>query len=314
MCTNTRLVHNRFTGKMIRVACGKCPACLQMKAALRANRIRANYKDGQIALFVTLTYDNIFVPYIKRAELGSDRLNIYRDCTVRYYRGKMFVKDSPCILDTFELPKYVDFYGLKDLRGKHGCIGVIFVKDVQDFIKRLRINYQRTYGNQLNLSYFACHEYGGRGYRPHSHLLLYIRQDDEEKVKQCVSSSWSYDCRNPKRLRIEVARNAASYVASYVNSGDNFPSLLQTDFIRQRCHFSQSFGVGLPCFSLTEVLKKAYRGDLSYSRRIVKDGVAQLDSVPLPQYVINRYFPKFKGFTRFTDSQNLILLRFPFLV
>ena len=312
MCTNTRLVRNRYTGKMIRVACGKCPACQQKKAALRANRIRNNSMNGYVPLFVTLTYDNMFVPFVRRDELcEGEHVNVYRDCSLRWYKGKFIIKNSPSVLDSVLIPEGTDFYGLQDLNGKPDCIGVIYLKDVQDFLKRLRITFFRKYGYQLKLSFFACHEYGGDTYRPHSHLLLYVRQDDAQKTAALVSSCWSYDFRNPKRLRLEVARNAASYVASYVNSGASFPPLLKIDSFRQRCHQSKSFGIGLHCFTLTELLKKVDFRDLSYSRKVVKDGVPRLDYIPVPKYVINRYFPIFKGRCRFIDNEISLLLRVP---
>ena len=312
MCTNTRLVHNRYTGKMVRVACGKCEACQQKKATLRANRIRNNSMYGFVPLFVTLTYDNMFVPYLKRSELVHGNIaNIYRDCSVRWYKDKMIIKNSPEILGTYSVPETMDFYGLQDLVGKKDCIGVIYVKDAQDFIKRLRTYFFRNYGIQLKLSFFCCHEYGGDTYRPHAHYLLYVRSCDEEKVRSLLPSCWSFDFRNPKRFRTEVARNAASYVASYVNSGNDFPALLKEDSFRQRTHQSKTFGVGLHCFMLTEILKKAYFGDLSYNREVTRNGVTVLDSFLIPEYVINRYFPIFKGYCRFTDSEIFSLLRLP---
>ena len=312
MCINTRLVRNRYTGKLIRVACGKCAACQQKKAALRANRIRNNSMTGYVPLFVTLTYDNMFVPFVRRDELCAGKhINVYRDCSLRWYKGKFIIKNSLAVLDSVLIPEGTDFYGLQDLNGKPNCIGVIYLKDVQDFLKRLRITFLRKYGYQLKLSFFACHEYGGDTYRPHSHLLLYVRQDDAEKTSALVSSCWSYDFRNPQRLRIEVARNAASYVASYVNSGSSFPPLLKTDSFRQRCHQSKSFGVGLHCFTLTELLKKVDSRDLFYSRNVIKDGITRFDYIPVPKYVINRYFPIFKGHCRFTDIEISLLLRIP---
>lgn len=62
MCQNRRYVRNAYTGKYILSDCGHCPSCIQKKASRRATRIRNNY-NGNIALFVTLTYDNAGVPY-----------------------------------------------------------------------------------------------------------------------------------------------------------------------------------------------------------------------------------------------------------
>ena len=64
MCTHSKYVYNKYTRRKVLVPCGRCEACQQKKAALRANRIRNNVSNGYIALFITLTYKNEFVPYI----------------------------------------------------------------------------------------------------------------------------------------------------------------------------------------------------------------------------------------------------------
>ena len=40
MCVNQYLTHNIYTGRDLYVKCGKCPACLQEKAAHRLSRIK----------------------------------------------------------------------------------------------------------------------------------------------------------------------------------------------------------------------------------------------------------------------------------
>ena len=69
MCKHSKVILNRYTMKWVRVDCGKCPTCMQKKAMSRATRIRNNLQAGEIALFVTLTYDNKYVPYIKKSDL-----------------------------------------------------------------------------------------------------------------------------------------------------------------------------------------------------------------------------------------------------
>ena len=68
MCDFTKYVYNKYIRKSLAVECGKCPACLQRKANARAMRIR-NHNDGKLCLFITCTYDNRFVPYVKVDDL-----------------------------------------------------------------------------------------------------------------------------------------------------------------------------------------------------------------------------------------------------
>ena len=79
MCTHCRYVFNRYSRRHVLVKCGKCDACKQEKAIARANRIRNNLTYGKIALFITLTYANDYVPFVYRSDLiGYGDLNVYR--------------------------------------------------------------------------------------------------------------------------------------------------------------------------------------------------------------------------------------------
>ena len=68
MCTHMRSIWNPYSRKNVLVKCGKCEACQQEAACRRANRIRNHVHDGNIQLFITLTYSNDFVPYVKFSE------------------------------------------------------------------------------------------------------------------------------------------------------------------------------------------------------------------------------------------------------
>ena len=57
MCTNQREIKNLYTGHTLYVKCGKCPACLQEKAAHRVSRIKAQDSPNLSTLMVTLTQD-----------------------------------------------------------------------------------------------------------------------------------------------------------------------------------------------------------------------------------------------------------------
>ena len=48
----------------------------------------------------------------------------------------------------------------------------LYPKDVQDFLKRLRIEWFRRY-NAENIRFYLCGEYGSTTARPHYHLLMY---------------------------------------------------------------------------------------------------------------------------------------------
>ena len=57
---------------------------------------------------------------------------------------------------------------------------ILVKKDLQDFIKRLRTNLQRS-GYDKKIRYFACGEYGTKKGRCHFHLLIYGWKDPNAK-------------------------------------------------------------------------------------------------------------------------------------
>lgn len=48
----------------------------------------------------------------------------------------------------------------------------LYPKDLQDFLKRLRVEWFRRY-NHEGIRFYACGEYGSQTFRPHYHILLY---------------------------------------------------------------------------------------------------------------------------------------------
>lgn len=314
MCINSRIIFNHYIRKAVRVSCGHCKECLQEKACRRANRIRNHSCFGDIALFVTLTYDPRFIPYVLRSEIQEcGEVNIYRDASVRLYRGKEIVTNRRCILDSVFIPEYVDLKGIPSPRkSPSDYIGVCYYKDLQNFIKRLRINLDRDYPyDNIRLSFYSCSEYGSSSKRPHFHLLLFVKSDYAQKVQSAIVKSWSFADRARTAQYVEVAKDAASYVASYVNCPFTDSSLLAYDAFKAKHSYSKGFGVRLQCFSLASVLQKYRRGDLRYNVATFKDGVPCISSFPVPEYVINRFFPRFKGYFLLAPDEVRQLLLVP---
>ena len=54
---------------------------------------------------------------------------------------------------------------------------------------------------------------------------------------------------------------------------------------------------------MEEIQKDVEKGSLVYSVERTRNGVPEIVDLPIPKYVINRYFPLFKGYSRFTDPQ-----------
>ena len=90
MCINKKRFYNKWLHSWQWVDCGHCSACLQKKANKRTMRIKSAIYPGYVTLFVTLTYRNINIPYIRKDEIKENvpYINVYRDCSVRRVRIK----------------------------------------------------------------------------------------------------------------------------------------------------------------------------------------------------------------------------------
>lgn len=317
MCVNQKYVHNKYIHKSFLVSCGNCPACLQEKANARAQRIR-NHNNGKLCLFLMLSYDNRFVPYIKSEELinissvSCHTVSVCRDYSVRFYRDKKIIKSNFVVLESHRACDFENYcFSVPELNKKSGCVGVIYWPDVQNFIKRLRINLFRYFGYEVKITYYATGEYGETTHRPHFHLLVYFDEGTKEELSSIIAKSWPYGDMLKSRKRIQIAIDPSSYVASYVTKSIDLPKICESSPIRQKHSHSLYFGANLSAFSLPSLLEKADECNMSYRREVLKDGVPCVVDVPIPKYVINRFFPRFKGDTSFSSSEVLQLLRFP---
>ena len=316
MCINQRRIVNRYTGKSMYVNCGHCPACLQQKAAHRVSRIKFNNSDGFTTYLLTLTYARHNAPYILRDDAYKfskgqlDSLNVYRDIKYRYKRyghdydfGCFGTKETH-VLTTIEASDDIcSIKGVKDLNHEFGKIGVCYYPDLQKFFARLRLNLKRNFNYNGKFSAYCCSEYGTnkKSLRPHFHVLLWIRKSDAALFRAAINKSWSYSNILLWDKSFEEALSAASYVASYVNCTSDFPNFLKK-FFPTKHSFSKGFGCGNKLFSLDSILQKFERGSLSYFAQKTINGIPTIVECPIPKYILSRYFPLIKGYSRFTGS------------
>lgn len=320
MCINQREI-TLSNGHRHYVNCGVCPACMQSKAFSRANLIKNSRKFGYVNLFITLTYSNRFIPYLVAGKTLQNEhlLPVHRDYDLRSVRGKDKVYYTK-VYKRHNTDKHVidcvylddngldDFYcGVPFIRHNHGYvdgrIGILYKPDIQNFFKRLRINYERDYKKQLDLAFFVCGEYGPKTKRPHYHALLRIPNTEVDSVSACILKSWKYcDTRRLKKY-IEVERGAASYVSSYVNSHSTIQTFYGQKAIRQFSTHSKFYGLDNPAFSLPSVVEKVSERNLYYDVQKDRQGTVIFDKQLLPYYVISHWFPKITGFSKLSTSE-----------
>lgn len=330
MCLYQRYIKNPYTGKDVYVKCGHCNACIQEKASRRTSRIRNNVSSDTTALFVTLTYANMFVPYVRRSDLKAFEFSVpvYRDATIRRNRvGSDYtffqtINRKTSQIADIEYDNSINFIEEGSSVAEVDClphlkkypkdkIGVILYSDLQRFYKRLRVILQRKYKTSSSFTYFGCAEYGPSTKRPHFHVLIFVPTFQTQLFITAISEAWQFDSIARKRKGIQIARNASSYVSSYVNSNTRLSKFYSQHSIRQRHSYSQNFGFANPCFSFEAVVSASEKSDFSYNKTLIRNSAPTVVNCSIPQYVINKYFPIFKGYSSMSDNSLLQLLQCP---
>lgn len=266
--------------------------------------------------------------------------NIYRDVQVDYsnYRktrkGRVYNRKydyTRKVLDTIDFvfpskfhatpssgavyePDFSSLRGLRRVRNQsRDIISVKHYKDFQDYAKRFKTNVFRAIRRQLSasladetrrsISYYVCEEYGPTTSRYHLHALFFVPKTKSIRFWQYhLSRAWPYDSGIASRAKVQIARNPSSYLASYVNSDASVASFLQ-DQLPPRHHYSFRFGVGFHDYKLDSLWKMYLRRDFSHDIASVRDGALVVNRILVPQYVLNRYAPKFKGFHRVSSQE-----------
>lgn len=263
---------------------------------------------------VVYTKDNI--EKLRTVYLNNDTSNlnipVYRDWD--YYqtpRRRKLEKLKDPQIDEVETP----FYNWSDIsdtlstlcisaKGKHRTfdddrIGVCYMPDLQKFLKRLRVKISRFFGKDLPISYYATFEYGSTFSRPHLHLAIWAPNSHftETTLRRLIFASWSYSDRYQEKVCV-VARSCAKYLASYVNCSSTVSQFLQNEFPPKHSH---SLGIGFDQdgFDLSTILDN-FKNDTFEYHYIATDkyGRTYEYDLSLPSYVLYRYFPRIKGFSR----------------
>lgn len=352
MCTHTRMITNAYTGKMIRVNCGKCEACQQEKANRNASRIRhQSNRDGYMNLFITLTYRNDKIPYIRKSHLralvtkpcldgsstGFYEVPVLRDCAPhfiynRYTRSSTYLLERGLnVLGSFSYGNKNTYYELettlsllKPLTTRKGIydndkVGVLWFDDIQNFFKRLRINLKRSSNDEIPIKFFQVGEYGPSNARPHFHALIQCSYKHEQAVRRAVNKSWTFGDYDPSTnssrhgVKIEIAKNAAEYVAGYVNCHSSLPLFLTTKGIAPKKSMSLHYGWDDMRFSVSKILEHFRTRNLRYITLVREtDGSYSPRAVRLPQYIIRSFAPKIKGYCRLTSNEILDVYANPF--
>lgn len=228
-CDKPLLILNKYTNKYLKVGCRHCDSCMIASANARALLLGNELRKGWFTLFVTLTYDNAHLPVV-----------FYNDNKIyRCPDGKNLV----CI---DEIDESLTLYPHEPFKYPYvDCTGVIYYKDFQNFIKRLRR--KLDYNGKGNFFYFICCEYGSVHHRPHAHILLFFKpRDIFAGIEEYIVDSWKMCDKTVLRNGIKTADGGLnSYLAAYVNSNSKHYPLAQHPLFRQKTRRSANINYGV---------------------------------------------------------------------
>lgn len=301
MCINMKWVTNKYTGHDVLVKCGECLSCQYERSQSQRVLMDTHDRPDMIQFFLTLDYDNRFVPSVRLSEFGRG-VDHHDAFPLSVYRG--FSDDVLFELNVKKFKRYEKLPFLRKFPKKDGrpSIGVLFYKDFQDFAKRLRVNIQRSLSLDCppNLSYFAVGEYGEDTSRPHFHSVFDVPRDIAPRFKSFVRQAWPFSLRAPYRQCELVYGDPSDYLSTYLSCNSDLPTFLQNKEIRQHSLHSIRYGYNNSDFFLLDVVDAFYRHSLRQPVDF-KDCLNPLAvGFPYPKRFLCRYFPFIKGYSRLT--------------
>lgn len=299
--------------------CGKCVVCLNAKSYLLEQCTRYEADKCKYLLFGTLTYRNKDLPTLE--VVSEDRTDgttlvswISRtDRVTKFYQDDLFFER---IVNNKEFYLRMFLYN-KSRLPERNCFGVLFYRDVQLFMKRLRrrIDYaflkEYCKNNCLTISkltyeekkeilrtvpryrFLCVGEYGPKTFRPHYHLLFYCNSEWlQDKILGLFGEVWTYG-----RTDIQLSYGqASSYVSSYLNSSLSLPPVIK-DVTKRSVVHSSAYGWSAEKESFEDIREVTY--ERLAARSLIYAGKSH--ELRLPVSFENSLFPRTYGFSYSTD-------------
>lgn len=226
-CEKPVKVFNRYLCDYVYVPCGRCPACLLRKGGINSLLCSFEELEAQYTYFITLTYSDDYLPImLPRYEVADI---VFVDCETsdelftlpNNHENRLMVEKA---ISTANLP----------IHGLSYCNK----RDIELFFKRFRKNANKI--SHTPLRYYCVCEYGPTRYRVHWHILLFLDCERQAAaISELLLKSWKFGF-----VDYSLSRGKCNtYVAQYVNSFSNLPSLYAVKCIRPRSFHSKSFGL-----------------------------------------------------------------------
>lgn len=330
-CTDPQYIYNKYTHEYKLVNCGKCEACIIHKQRNTSLRCQLESKCNKYCMFVTLTYSNDYLPLSK--PLHSDNGNVMlfnvTERLKKYYPEDLILSDVDINPTTMDM--------LVEKFNMNGLVPYLATVDSQNFLKRFRKNlsirikkyYQSRIDYYFNLlekehpsetseyrsnifskiieygkkepekiRYYCCGELGPKHYRPHFHLLFWFNdQITLSEFGEALSESWAYG-----RVDYSMSRgDAASYVASYINSSVDLPQIFKSRQIRPKCYHSLQLGEKVFESPYEKILENDHIGAVTTSIPLNGNNT----TLSMWRSLKARFMPICKGYNQKTYAERL---------
>lgn len=321
------LVLTDSRGYPYQVPCGHCIACQNNKRSSLSLKLRLEEYISKYCYFLTLTYDDDNLPLFSlgRDSLSQDFIRLYpyssrlrNDSLIDDFCEDFYNFDSDFVDKMDYYSSFVINYERKYHKScvyGHGLYALLYYRDIQLFLKRIRKHIYKYYGEKIR--FYVIGEYGTKSLRPHWHLLLFFNSPalsqafeicenvgSNSRPCQCprfIRPFWEFGICDSKRTNGECY----NYVSSYVNQSSNFPKLLVL-LSNQKAYHSIQLGQILPVEGFVSAIQK---GDFSFfERQFYVDVFGFENPYSVWRSYYSRFFPQFTGSSLLSFEQTYRVL------
>lgn len=315
-CENPQIVYNKYIGDYTICECRKCQACYNRRAERLARLISMECAQHPYNIFFTLTYDNDSIPCLEL----SDTKDYYEKNRLDK-NGYHLVVDDVQAVDAPFIRKRLKNNRFKYIYGK---VGIVDVRDVQLFMKRLR---KRIFSHvtsipeeERTIRYFISSEYGPNSFRPHYHGIIFC---DSKEIADCLLTSrlgkdgecenfiyQSWQMCDFEHIKPSVIKHDASrYVTSYFGQFARLPKILQHKCFKPFYVCSRKPYIGFSKVDEESWLGRLISGDI---KDIYTDPKTLGSSyVPISVSVLSHFFPLPSG-VRNTNNRSQLSLYYKY--
>lgn len=205
--------------------CGHCVHCRSQKKSSWSARVVADYYAyNQKAVFLTLDYEDSFLPNPRP---------VYNEVTGECYYYKS---------------------------GMPRLMGDLCRPHINAFFNKFKTYYKRKFGKAFEGKYFNCGEYGSRFGRPHYHALILGIDTSELEVMNLLESCWKYGrCKiETPRNAEHCIKYIASYLFDSIGSKSQFMKRYKVSQV-PFCNVSKGFGKTLINHKINEINDNSQR-------------------------------------------------------